>query len=97
MVVNEAASAGAPIVIVDNQISEVVINGKKRLFSTQYPRDSPIKSSASRNDKLHAAMSKTSTELAARVLSCKQAIKIVTLIRRTIEQHEQAKIKSTSR
>jgi 1,2-diacylglycerol 3-alpha-glucosyltransferase len=97
MVVNEAACAGLPIVMVDTQISEVVINHDNGLFARPTARDFAAKLTKILNDpKLHAKMSERSMELASHVSAGKQAVKLLRLYEETIEKYRDTNAKITS-
>ncbi len=97
MTVNEAASSGAPIVMVDRDISEVVVNGENGFYSRNSPRDFAAKIiTILEDDKLQKRMSKRSVELAAAVSASKQAVKLLRLYEETIRRHSERKPKAKS-
>jgi glycosyltransferase involved in cell wall biosynthesis len=91
MVVNEAANAGAPIVMVDPEISEVVKDGENGFIARNSSRDFAAKIiTILADNNLRRAMSKRSVELAREVSAGKQAAKLLRLYEETIEQHNEA-------
>lgn len=94
MAINEAASSGVPVVMVDRDISEVVIEGVNGLYSKNSTRDFAAKLSRILSDKaLRERMSEHGVELASRVSASKQAAKLLRFYEETIERYD-AKIKS---
>jgi glycosyltransferase involved in cell wall biosynthesis len=90
MVVNEAACAGVPIVMVDPDISEVVRDGENGFISRNSARDFAAKIiRILSNKELQEEMSKRSIKLAAEVSASKQAVKLLRLYHETIEQHNE--------
>jgi glycosyltransferase involved in cell wall biosynthesis len=91
MVVNEAACAGVPVVMVDPDISEVVKDGENGFIARNSSRDFAAKVITILTDNnLRRAMSKRSIELASEVSASKQAAKLLRLYEETIEQHNEA-------
>jgi glycosyltransferase involved in cell wall biosynthesis len=90
MVVNEAACAGVPVVLVDAYISEVVKDGENGLIARNSSRDFAAKIiTILADNKMRRAMSKRSVELASQVSAGKQAVKLLRLYQETIEQHNE--------
>jgi 1,2-diacylglycerol 3-alpha-glucosyltransferase len=90
MVVNEAACAGLPIVMIDDEISEVVRNNENGYFSRNSTRDFATKIlKVLADNKLRKQMSKRSVELASPISASKQAVKLLRLYEETIEQHSE--------
>ena len=88
MVINEAARAGLPVVMVDREISQVVVEGQNGYFARNSARDFASKVLKILNNKeLQARMSKRSIELSGEVTPRKQAIKLLRLYEETVEQH----------
>jgi glycosyltransferase involved in cell wall biosynthesis len=88
MVVNEAACAGAPIVMIDHEITEVVINGENGYFARNTVRDFAGKILAIlASPKLAAKMSKRSVEIGSKISASNQAAKLLRLYEETIETH----------
>jgi 1,2-diacylglycerol 3-alpha-glucosyltransferase len=93
MVVNEATCAGLPVVMVDQEISEVVIDGENGYFARNSSRDFAAKIvKILANIKLQKSMSVRSRELAAEVSASKQALKLLRLYEETIEQHNETAV-----
>ncbi|HEY2003832.1 MAG TPA: glycosyltransferase [Candidatus Saccharimonadia bacterium] len=91
MVINEAARAGLPIVMVDHGISQVVIDGQNGYFARNSARDFAAKVlKILANPELHQRMSKRSIELSAEVTPGKQAAKLLRLYQESIEQHRES-------
>ncbi|MDB5178969.1 MAG: hypothetical protein JWN01_912 [Patescibacteria group bacterium] len=92
MTLNEAACAGMPIVMIDKQVSEVIVNGENGYFSRNTAKDFAAKIlQVLSNPKLHARMSKRSIELGAQVSASKQAAKLLRLYEETIRDYEPPK------
>jgi 1,2-diacylglycerol 3-alpha-glucosyltransferase len=88
LAVNEAACAGLPIVMVDKQITQVVVNGENGYFTRNSTRDFAAKLSLIlENDQLYNRMSKRSVELARTLSAAKQAAKLLKLYEETIHRH----------
>jgi 1,2-diacylglycerol 3-alpha-glucosyltransferase len=93
MAINEAACSGVPVVMVDRDISEVVVDGVNGLYAKNSTRDFAAKLSRVLSDKpLRERMSEHGVELASRVSASKQAIKLLRFYSETIERYD-AKIK----
>jgi 1,2-diacylglycerol 3-alpha-glucosyltransferase len=90
LVVNEAACAGVPVVMVDGDISEVVEEGVNGFISKNSSRDFAAKIvRILANNDLHKRMARESVRLAAEVSPGKQAEKLLRLYQETIEQHNE--------
>jgi 1,2-diacylglycerol 3-alpha-glucosyltransferase len=89
LAVNEAACAGLPIVMVDREISQVVVNGENGYYARNSPRDFAAKIiNILSNPRLYQKMSERGIELAKEVSAKKQAEKLVALYQETIQHHE---------
>jgi 1,2-diacylglycerol 3-alpha-glucosyltransferase len=88
MVVNEAAAAGVPIVMIDSDISEVLKDGENGYIARNSARDfaAKIMRILTKNT-LHNEMSKRSFELASELTPSKQAVKLLRLYEETIEHY----------
>jgi 1,2-diacylglycerol 3-alpha-glucosyltransferase len=90
LVVNEAACAGLPIVMVDHEVAEVVHNHQNGLFARNNPRDFAAKIIAILKDpKRHEAMSRRSVELGQEFTPGKQAAKLLRLYQEVIARHHE--------
>jgi 1,2-diacylglycerol 3-alpha-glucosyltransferase len=88
LAVNEAACAGLPVVMVDREISEVVVNNENGFYAKNSPRDFANKIiQILTNEPLHRRMSKRSVELAKEVSAAKQAKKLADLYAETLQNH----------
>lgn len=97
MSVNEAACSGAPVVLVDRDITEVVRNQYNGYFSRNSAKDFASKIvTILKDDALRERMSRNSRQLAAQVSAKEQGAKLAGLYEETIEQH-QAHPPATSR
>jgi glycosyltransferase involved in cell wall biosynthesis len=93
LVINEAAWAGLPIVVVDKDVTEVVEDGKNGYFARNNARDLSAKITAVlSNPKLWAKFGDRSRELAARFTTSAQTAKLLRLYKEAIEYHD-AKLK----
>lgn len=89
MVLNEAACAGLPIVMIDPDISEVVRNDENGYITRNSARSFASKIVALLgNDTKRRKMSERSLELAAEVSINKQAKKLLELYERTLENYK---------
>ncbi len=88
LVINEAAWAGTPIVMVDREISLIVQDGVDGYFARNTARDFASKISLVLNHpEREAAMAKTGRYLASKLTASNQATKLLRLYEETIEQH----------
>jgi len=91
MVVNEAARAGLPVVMVDREISQVVVDGQNGYFARNSARDFAAKVlKVLASPELQQRMSKRSIELSGEVTPRKQATKLLRLYQESIEQHRES-------
>jgi 1,2-diacylglycerol 3-alpha-glucosyltransferase len=89
MVLNEAACAGAPIVMVDPYISEVVIDGENGYITRNSTRGFAAKIvNILTNTRLREKMSRRSMELGETISAANQAEKLVKLYQETIEDYQ---------
>jgi len=94
LVINEAAQAGLPIVLVDKDITEVVKRGQNGYVAKNNARDLASKILMVLEDsKKAAAMGKVSKELAAGFTSSVQAAKLMRLYEKAIVHHATKKAK----
>jgi 1,2-diacylglycerol 3-alpha-glucosyltransferase len=97
LVVNEAACAGVPVVMIDGDISEVVKDGVNGFIAKNSTRDFAAKIlKILADNKLRRRMSAESTTLAVEVSPGKQAEKLLRLYQETIEQHNELFSAATS-
>ena len=88
LVLNEAAQAGLPIILVDKDVTEVVKNGQNGLIAKNKPRDLAAKILLILEDnKKAAAMGKQSKLLAESFGSGLQASKLLRLYEKAIANH----------
>jgi 1,2-diacylglycerol 3-alpha-glucosyltransferase len=88
LVLNEAALAGLPIVMIDHDMTEIVKSGQNGLFAKATPRDFAQKLLAVLNspeDQLK--MGRRSVELASEYSASQQAVKLLRLYQEVIERH----------
>jgi glycosyltransferase involved in cell wall biosynthesis len=91
LVVNEAAWAGLPIVMVDPDVNEVVVDGKSGYIARNSGRDIAAKIiKILRDDSLRQSLSKHAELLASAISASKQAEKLLRLYEETIESHREA-------
>lgn len=98
LVVNEAARAGLPLVMVDRGVSEVLVPKENGYYAKNQPKDFAHKILAIlANEKLHTSMSHRSVELSAEFSASQQAAKLLRLYQNTIEHHREANAVKTRR
>jgi 1,2-diacylglycerol 3-alpha-glucosyltransferase len=89
LVLNESAWAALPIVIVDPEVSQVVVDGKNAYVARNTSRDFAAKVlKILDNDGRRLSMSKQSVELAKQVSASKQATKLLHLYQETIANYK---------
>ncbi len=89
MVLNEAAQAGLPIVMIDRGISEVLEDGKNGYYAKNNAKDFASKILKVLQNPDRSAMAKSGQELASRYTASKQAAKLLRLYQETIERHHE--------
>lgn len=90
LVVNEAAWAGLPIIMVDPDVNEVVADNQTGFIARNSGRDIAAKALKILADQsLHDRMSKRAVELASEISASKQAAKLLRLYEETIERHRE--------
>jgi len=90
MTVNEAACSGVPLVLVDREISEVLVDGENGFFANSKPKDFAAKIiKILSDDSLQKRMSKRSMQLGSEVSASKQAAKLLRLYQETIERYRE--------
>jgi glycosyltransferase involved in cell wall biosynthesis len=88
IVLNEAALAGLPIVMIDHDVTEVVRDGQNGFFARATPRDFSHKLIALlRSPETQARMGQRSIELASAYSASHQAVKLLRLYQEVIERH----------
>jgi glycosyltransferase involved in cell wall biosynthesis len=91
LVVNEAAWAGLPIIMVDPDVNEVVVDGKSGFVTKNSGRDIAAKTiKILRDSALRERMSKNAENLASAISASKQAEKLLRLYQETIKSHSEA-------
>jgi glycosyltransferase involved in cell wall biosynthesis len=97
---SEAAWAGLPIVLVDPNVTQVVIDGQNGYIAKNSARDFASKIlKLLDNDTLRARMASRGIELASKQTASKQAAKLLRLYEETVEKYGEKthKLKSSSR
>jgi glycosyltransferase involved in cell wall biosynthesis len=91
LVVNEAAWAGLPIIMVDPDVNEVVADDETGYIARNSGRDIAAKAiKILRDSSLEERMSKRAVELASGISASKQAAKLLRLYEETIERHSES-------
>ncbi len=91
MVINEAAQAGVPVVMVDRDITEVVKDRQNGFFARGTAKDLGAKiSQLLDKPALRQRMGAQGRELAADFTASKQTLKLLRLYEETIEHHHEA-------
>lgn len=91
LVLNEAANAGLPFVIIDRQVSEVVINGENGFIAANNVKslsDNILKLLS--NKKLREKFGKRSQELAAMFSEKSQTKKLVDIFEKSLEKNKES-------
>jgi glycosyltransferase involved in cell wall biosynthesis len=89
LVINEAAWAGLPIVVIDNNVTEVVEDGSNGYYAKNNARDLSAKITAVLgNANLWAKFSQRSRELAAGFTTSAQTAKLLRLYKEVIDRHD---------
>ncbi len=92
LVVNEAASAGLPLVLVDGQINEVLIDGKSGYLAKNNAKDLAAKiTKILKNDTLRYEMGREARRQALKYTTSKQAVKLLRLYQDVIKKHQQSR------
>ncbi len=88
LVINEAALAGLPIVLIDHDLTEVVREGQNGVYAKATPKDFSHKLIALLRapDKLEQ-MGRRSIELASQYSASQQTVKLLRLYQEVIERH----------
>lgn len=90
LVLNEAALAGLPLVMVDHDVSEVLKAGQNGFFAKKNPKDLAAKIlQLLGNEALRTRMGKRSIELGKSYTPGHQATKLLRLYEETIERHRE--------
>jgi glycosyltransferase involved in cell wall biosynthesis len=98
LVVHEAANSGLPVVMIDRQVTEVVIDGVNGYFARNSARDFANKlERILSNDELHQAMSDASRMLAEKYSARHQTQKLVHLYENILSGYQHAKQKPKRR
>ena len=98
LVINEAACAGVPIVMVDHEITEVVKDGVNGLFAKNNAKDFAAKLlRVLQDDKLRRRLSQNGRELGAGFSPRREAEKLLRLYQEVMLRHGQAKIQPKKR
>jgi 1,2-diacylglycerol 3-alpha-glucosyltransferase len=88
LVLNEAALAGLPIVMIDRDMSEIVKDGENGLFAKATPKDFAHKlSDILRSPELQIKMGLRSVELASEYSASHQAVKLLRLYQEVLKRH----------
>jgi len=89
MVINEAACAGAPIVMIDKDVSKVLVDGENGYYSSKNKRDFAAKiTKILKNNQLRAKMSARSIQLGSEYSAKNQAHKLFKLYQSVIKNHQ---------
>jgi glycosyltransferase involved in cell wall biosynthesis len=91
LVVNEAAWAGLPIVMVDPDVNQVLVDGESGYVARNSSRDLAAKIvKILRDPELQQRMSKKAAHFASGISAGKQAAKLLRLYQETIERHRES-------